>query len=76
MAGSKEREQGGHRGGTTKFEDIFEVIDRDPDGKKFDRVSGSTRVEANSTPSSRSHANATPLPRRGDNDFRSRWRRR
>ena len=26
-------------GGTTKFEDIFEVIDRDPDGKKFDRVS-------------------------------------
>ena len=27
------------RGGATKYEDMFEVIDRDPDGKKFDRVS-------------------------------------
>ena len=26
-------------GGATKYEDMFEVIDRDPDGKKFDRVS-------------------------------------
>mmetsp|Transcript_4381 Transcript_4381/g.19896 ORF Transcript_4381/g.19896 Transcript_4381/m.19896 type:complete len:152 (-) Transcript_4381:41-496(-) len=26
-------------GGEIAFEDIFEVIDRDPDGKKFDKVS-------------------------------------
>lgn len=25
--------------GTTIFDDIFEVIDKDPDGKKFDKVS-------------------------------------
>ena len=26
-------------GGVVAYEDIFEVIDRDPDGKKFDKVS-------------------------------------
>ena len=41
MAGSKKKSasKAATAGGTTKFEDIFEVIDRDPDGKKFDRVS-------------------------------------
>lgn len=45
MAGSKKKSASkasnaaATAGGATKFEDIFEVIDRDPDGKKFDRVS-------------------------------------
>ena len=46
MAGSKKKStaaaataQKATAGGATKYEDIFEVIDRDPDGKKFDRVS-------------------------------------
>ena len=45
MAGSKKKSASkastaaSTAGGATKFEDIFEVIDRDPDGKKFDRVS-------------------------------------
>ena len=76
MAGSKEeREQGGHRGGTTKFEDIFEVIDRDPDGKKFDRVS---RYTCRSEFDAELAIASTPTAYRcaWDNDFRSRWRRR
>jgi len=44
MAGSKKKAAAtpasrATAGGATRFEDIFEVIDRDPDGKKFDRVS-------------------------------------
>ena len=46
MAGSKKKSaaaaataQKATAGGATKYEDMFEVIDRDPDGKKFDRVS-------------------------------------
>ncbi|OUS43381.1 beta-lactamase-like protein [Ostreococcus tauri] len=45
MAGSKKKAstaagaQKATAGGATRFEDMFEVIDRDPDGKKFDRVS-------------------------------------
>lgn len=45
MAGSKKKASGGGgasaatAGGAIKYEDIFEVIDKDPDGKKFDRVS-------------------------------------
>jgi hypothetical protein len=44
MAGSKKKSAASASttataGGATKFEDIFEVIDKDPDGKKFDRVS-------------------------------------
>ena len=39
MPPKKKTEAKATSGGTTKYEDMFEVIDKDPDGKKFDRVS-------------------------------------